>query len=357
MISTGKAGRAVAVVFGGAHDGTVIRIADKSTDDEVVVPKRPMHEVLDESDFIIDPKKFKKLSLAEQLQIAMALETSEDEKEAYEADSESEEETAPNGRVGRRVVAAYKAKSKAEYRLDDGKMVVLPSRDPERVFVAGKSGSGKSFWTASYMREYTDMHPDRNIYLFSTHTEEKAYNNIDHEAIPLDDTFIENPPTLESLENSLCVFDDCDNLQNKKLLKAVDAVNADLISNGRKYNIHVVSLNHQLMEHSRTRNQLNEANRVVFFPQGSPYHNQRYLKVYAGLDGKWVKKVLDERSRWICLDLRVPMSYVTENAVVIVNPQEDAPPRQPSPEAPRPVSRATKTANQIRKLIRDQQAA
>jgi hypothetical protein len=325
MISTGKAGRAVAVVFGGSHDGTIVRIANESDGPEAVTPRRPLHEVLDESDFLLSSGKVKKLTLLQQLRIEMAMEAAG---ELEDEEPESEDEKAPRGKVGKRVIATYRAKSRSEFRLDDGKMIVLPSRDPERVFVAGKSGSGKSFFTASYMREYSEMFPERVIYLFSTHSEEKAYSEIEHEAIPLDDDFIANPPTLESLGGTLegedgpsgclCVFDDCDNLQNKRLLKAVDAVNADLISNGRKYNIHVVSLNHQLMEHSRTRNQLNEANRVVFFPQGSPYHNQRYLKVYAGLDGKWVKKILDERSRWICLDLRVPLSYVTENAVVIV---------------------------------------
>jgi hypothetical protein len=322
MISTGREGRAVAVVLGGKHEGTVIRISMSAAEAET--PKRPMHEVLDESDFIIDPRKFRKLPLDEQLRIAIALQESDEE------DPEEEQKKM----LQRRITAAYKARSSTEYRLDDGKMVVLPSRETERVFVAGKSGAGKSCWAASYMREYSEMFPDRKIYLFSTHEDEKAYEEIEHTAIPLGEEFIESPPTLEALENTLCLFDDTDNLQNKKLLKAVDAVNADLISNGRKYNIHVVTLNHQLMEHSRTRNQLNEANRVVFFPQGSAYHTQRYLKVYAGLDGKWVKKILDERSRWICLDLRLPTSYVTENAVVIIKSLDASPPVEYSEGTP-----------------------
>jgi hypothetical protein len=77
------------------------------------------------------------------------------------------------------------------------------------------------------------------------------------------------------------------------------------------------------MDYKKTRVQLNEANRVVFFPQGSAYHNQRYLKTYAGLAGNWIKKILAERSRWICLDLRLPKSYVTENAVVIIRDQPE----------------------------------
>lgn len=305
MISTGRTGRAVAVVSGGAHDGTIIRLLDQDNKDAAEVPQRDMHEVLDEGDFFIDPAKYKLLPLADRLAIAAALQNGDFD----------DEEDEP---VRNRIAARYRERSKTEYRLDDGRMVVLPNKEPERVFVAGKSGAGKSFWTASYMREYGELFPDRTIYLFSTHDGEKAYSLIEHTPIPLNEAFVDAPPSLEDLKNSLCVFDDCDNLQDKKIAKACDALNADLICNGRKHNIHVVTLSHQLMEYQRTRGQLNEANRVIFFPQGSAYHNQRYLKVYAGLSGDWVKKILAERSRWICLDLRIPQSYVTENAVVIV---------------------------------------
>ncbi len=318
MISTGRAGRAVAVVSGGSHDGTVIKLVAEDEKQDAETPRRDMHEVLDEGDYLIDPVKFKMLPLAERLQIAAALARGDF------GESSAEEEDEDEAPIRRRVAKAYRTRSKYEYRLDDGKMVVLPSKESERVFAAGKSGAGKSFWTASYMREYSEMFEDRRVFLFSTHEDEKAYRLIEHTAIPLDEAFIEAAPTLEDLSNSLCVFDDCDNLQNKKIAAAVDALNADLISNGRKYNIHVVTLAHQLMEYKRTRNQLNEANRVVFFPQGSQYHNQRYLKVYAGISGAWMKKILAERSRWICLDNRVPQSYVTENAVVIIRASEQA---------------------------------
>lgn len=318
MLSTGRTGRAVAVVAGGSHDGTVIRITEES--EEAVTPQRDIHEVLDEGDFKLDPEKVKLLSLEQRKQLFAAI-------IAGDFDSDSDEESdLPQRRVVHRemtpacsrVARTYKDKSKYEFRLDDGKMVVLPNRETERVFVAGKSGAGKSCFSASYIREYQEMFPDRRVFLFSTHDGEKAYERLEHIAIVLDEGFVDNPPSLDDLKNSLCVFDDCDALQDKKLLAAVDALNLDLINNGRKYGISVVTLAHQLMEYKRTRGQLNEANRVVFFPQGSAYHNQRFLKVYAGLNAEWVKKILAERSRWICLDLRLPQSYVTENAVVII---------------------------------------
>ena len=338
MLSTGRNGRAVAVVAGGLHDGTVIRIAEET--DETVTPQRDIHEVLDEGDFRLDSEKVKLLSLEQRQQLFAAILAGDLDTEGDDEGDEYEEElkygalppSAPQRRVihrglpkpevSKRVAKAYKDKSKYEFRLDDGKMVVLPSKETERVFVAGKSGAGKSCFSASYIREYQDMFPDRKVFLFSTHDGERAYEQLEHAAIVLDAGFVENPPTLDDLKNSLCVFDDCDALQDKKLLAAVDALNLDLINNGRKYGISVVTLAHQLMEYKRTRGQLNEANRVVFFPQGSAYHNQRFLKVYAGLNTEWVKKILAERSRWVCLDLRIPQSYVTESAVVVIRQPE-----------------------------------
>lgn len=215
---------------------------------------------------------------------------------------------------------AYDTKNRYEYRTDSETLCVYPSKTSERVFVAGKSGSGKSTFTAQYIREYTEMFPKRRVFLISTHEEEKAYKILPINQIPLDETFLESPPTLTDLEQSLVVFDDTDNLQDKDLQRAVQALNNDLLANGRKYEIHVITLAHQLMDYSRSRILLNEANRVVFF-NGSAYHVQRYLKVYAGLQPKQIRRILDSRSRWTCMGLTVPNYVVTEHEVYVLRPE------------------------------------
>lgn len=344
MLSTGRNGRAVAVVNGGEHDGTVIRIVDEAQaraasaeEKKAETPRRDIHEVLTEDDLYQRRGGNRLLPLETRLAIAGAIQrgeiildsASDDESSSSSASECVDARTLPSRRgyrpntippaVTRRIARSYEEKSRTEYRLDDGKMVVLPSKpDTERTFVAGKSGSGKSWFAASYMREYLELYPDRKIFLFSTHEGERAYQQIEHLQIALNEDFVANPLTLEDLAGSLCVFDDCDALQDKKLMAAVDALNLDLINNGRKYNIHTMTLAHQLMEYKRTRGQLNEANRVVFFPGGSAYHSQRYLKVYAGMTGDQIKRIMAEKTRWVCLDLRLPTTYVTENAVVVV---------------------------------------
>lgn len=200
-----------------------------------------------------------------------------------------------------------------------GSFILHPSETPERVYVAGPSGAGKSTITAQYIREWCDMHPDKPVFLFSTHDGEKAYEELPVTQIDLDQDFLEDPPGLAELKGSLVIFDDTDNLQDKHLQRAVQAVNNDLLANGRKHGIYTITLNHQISDYSRTRTQLNEANRVVVFPNaGGTYHITRFLKVYAGFDKVQTKRFLDTSSRWACLGTTIPGYVVTEHEVYLV---------------------------------------
>lgn len=217
-----------------------------------------------------------------------------------------------------------------ELKLDnDAIMIPLPTEETERVFIAGKSGSGKSTWAAMYMCEYLRMFPKRRIILLSRHAGERAYQKIKHSAIPLgifeaDDKKDEAPEIeLEDIKDSLVVFDDCDNLQNKNVATAMKRLNDDIISNGRKYNIHCLTLAHQLMNYVATRNILNEANRVVFFNTGANYHIERYLREYAGLKKNAIKKICALQSRWSCLSYSMPMYILHEHGIFIIGRGDD----------------------------------
>jgi hypothetical protein len=200
-----------------------------------------------------------------------------------------------------------------------GSFILHPSETPERVYIAGPSGAGKSTITAQYIREWCEMYPKRSVFLFSTHDGERAYEELPVTQIELDQDFLDDPPGLAELKESLVIFDDCDNLQDKGLQKAVQAVNNDLLANGRKHSIYTITLNHQISDYSRTRTQLNEANRVVVFPNaGGTYHITRFLKVYAGMDKVQIKKFLDTSSRWACLGTTIPGYVVTENECYLV---------------------------------------
>jgi len=286
----------VAVVLGGRYDGRRVSIAKKDDyQSDAEEDERDPFEQLDINEFL---SNLAMMDISDRMRVVRKLKSREDTTSKY--------------------AKKYKESCKRELKLDAGQFVIMPTERTERVYIAGKSGVGKSTLASMYIREYTEMFPDRKVILISTHTEEKAYEMFNIIQIPLDDSFIANPPELNDLKDALVIFDDTDNLTSKKLSDAVKSVNNNLIANGRKYNIHVITMSHQLMDYSRTRHLLNEANRVIFFLGGSAYHNKRYLSVYAGLDKSQINRILALKSRWVCLGLTIPNYFISQHEVGLI---------------------------------------
>jgi hypothetical protein len=197
-------------------------------------------------------------------------------------------------------------------------MIPLPSNDSERIYIAGKAGSGKSYLTALYAYEYHTMYPKNKIFIFTKHNQEKNYKLVPHKEILHDNELLLEPIDITLLSDSLVIFDDCDHVQNKVIQKNLRSLNDDLITAGRKNNTYVITIQHQLMDYKDTRNLLNEANKVVFFNSGSKYHITRYLKVYAGLEPNTIKKILALKSRWSMISLDIPSYLLHEHGIFII---------------------------------------
>ena len=196
---------------------------------------------------------------------------------------------------------------------------VLPSLEPERLLVGGRSGSGKSYFVGQYMREYKKLFPDRDIVMFTSNDKDQqlAYKGIEYETIPLTVEDIEHC-TLEQMEDALIVLDDTDNLQDEAVAKAIHAFACNMVSNGRKYNIHVAIILHQIQNYAKTRLFLTEANKVVMFDVQNSRQNRTYLKTYAGLDKTQIQKISRLKTRWVCLDLGFPMRVMYTGGVYII---------------------------------------
>lgn len=313
MISFTK-GVPVAVVCDGVYNNKKIHITEDASRPDRSLQEEDVYDLLEEEDFKLSSKMFKLLKPAERSRIRKAL---------MEEEEPDEPELVETYNKGRERVDTI---LKTELNLPTGFMIPLPSREPERVYIAGKSGSGKSTIAAMYMREYLEMFPKRRVILISRHEGEKAYEKIKHTALPIelfqrskgDDEDYE-PLDLPDIADSLVVFDDTDNIQDKKISNAILKLNEDIISNGRKYGIHVLTLAHQLMNYKITRNQLNEANRVVFFNTGSTYHIENFLKKYAGLNKGNIEKIKRVPSRWTMISMGHPMYVLHEHGIFLVN--------------------------------------
>jgi len=155
MISL-KKGNPVAVIYTGKDEGKKIFITNDSGDTEL---KQDPLELFGNHE--LAPSK-KLMSAAQRRAIRTAL---LDDRRDYPSELEDHMES---------LRELYDRKNRYEYRTDSETLCVYPSKDSERIFVAGKSGSGKSTFTAQYIREYTEMFPKRNVFLISTHEDEKA---------------------------------------------------------------------------------------------------------------------------------------------------------------------------------------
>lgn len=221
-----------------------------------------------------------------------------------------------------------------EFRLDeDEKLQVLPADYPENVYAAGPNGSGKSYVVAENMRNYQAMYPDRSIILFARQADDPAFEGIKREEIVIDKEHLETlgksyedftqeitDIPISSLSNSLVVFDDQDNLQNKKLSAAIHGLVGDLMANGRKLNISVYYIGHLTLNNHKTRIILNESNRVYLFPQTSGLrHAVRFFKEYGGLDNKQILEITRlKNTRWVMLSRKAPRYIATEKSIYLL---------------------------------------
>ena len=90
------------------------------------------------------------------------------------------------------------------------------------MYVAGATGSGKSYWIADYLKLVNKYQKDREIFIFSDVDYDEAFAPLKNiTRITLDASLITEPISPEELENSVCIFDDIDSIQNKALKKTV----------------------------------------------------------------------------------------------------------------------------------------
>ena len=215
------------------------------------------------------------------------------------------------------------AKSKYEINTNYGQHIeMLPpikKGSTQRFIISGMTGSGKSTMAGLYMQKYKQLHPKNDIYLFSQHEKDPVYDKlkIKIKRIPLD-MLNENEITIDALKDSLVIFDDCDNVQDSKLLQKIIKLQGDIMSNGRHQNISCIVLLHVLMNYRATKGLLSDISGVMLFLQGSKYTLQGFLKRYAGLDQQQIKRITSLKSRWFYLSMCQPMYVLSENKAFLI---------------------------------------
>lgn len=197
---------------------------------------------------------------------------------------------------------------------DDGKV------KREIYVVTGPSGSGKSYWVRSYVRNYTKLMPRHDVYLISSLSHDDTLDAVKELKRIDTDKLVANPPKdVKTWTNSLVIIDDVEGLDATKAA-AVQRVQDMIASEGRHTGTTLIRASHLSTDYKRTRLLLQEAHGFVLFPQAGAHSQYTYLLTkYGGMDKKLVQNLLATPTRWILVHHTAPRFVLTPNQIYLLS--------------------------------------
>jgi len=205
---------------------------------------------------------------------------------------------------------------------------LMPSTKPDTRqvwYIAGASGSGKSYIAKHLAETYLKQFPGREVYLISKLKEDETLDSMKPPPSRLNlEKLAEKPITdLEIFRDCMLIFDDYDTITGKEG-KAVQQLIDDVAIQGRHQNVYMLCLTHYLSNYKKTRLMLTEATHFVLYPQSTGSHALNYLlKTYLGLGTKEVAALKKTGSRWLCIHKNFPIYYITETEAGLLNQDEE----------------------------------
>lgn len=200
-----------------------------------------------------------------------------------------------------------------EYQLEEDHIIKhIPNNKTERqiLYITGRSGSGKSYYTAQYANEYRKLYPKNEIYLFSGLEPEKG-GSIESikglKRIKFDDQFMAHSFTIEDMRNSLLIFDDIDVIADRPLLAKIYSILKLALETGRHSKTSVIFTTHTACNGLLTKHILNECHSVTIFPKGCGGKSLKYLlDNYFGLSKNEIEEIKALDSRWVTITRTLP---------------------------------------------------
>lgn len=301
--ASGKSGKAISIVRGGDNDGSIVYLHEDDTRN--VTKGNP----LSANKYSTELRNFKP---TERVKLMVRLEEARDK--GLEPD-QLIGETAVGKQLYERILSDEV--SSKDITLPSGEFELLPSADPKRrdvFYIAGASGSGKSYIARGLGEYYQKLFPDRKVYLVSKLSEDAGtLDKMKPKALRLNiQTLIDDYPDLDEFKNCMIIFDDYDTFTGpaeKVVHKLID----DLATMGRHTNTSMLCLSHYLTNYKKTRLLLNEATHIVVYPMATSFHALSYLlKTHVGMTKDDVRD-LRKNGRWTCIYKNYPQYMISSH--------------------------------------------
>jgi polynucleotide 5'-kinase involved in rRNA processing len=214
-----KEATAIAVVRGGDLDGNVLYL---HTDDKPSSIKKEVqaHKYMKELNFVKPQERVKLMN-----QIVEGIEKDLDADAIIGLPSKAKD-------IYKRIKTET-ANDKTIRIPDDCTFQPIPSPDPKKreiYYIAGASGSGKSFFARGIAENYKKLYPDREIYLISKLNSDTTLDTMKvgkPKRINIE-TFLTDPLDLDECKNCLIICDDWDTITPKPLYEAIHKLIEDI---------------------------------------------------------------------------------------------------------------------------------
>lgn len=218
-----------------------------------------------------------------------------------------------------------------EIEVKEGETIeYIPNVKVERsiCYVAGASGAGKSYFAKEYIKKYLKLFPDNKIYVFSNISTDPT---LDEELSGVlkrikihEPVFLENELTHMDFENSLCLFDDCDAIIEKKLKFAIDKIQNDIMRCGRHSKTSVIILSHLIYDGIKTKLVLNESHSITFFKKGVNQKSLKYfLDTYMGYEKYQIKQIKKLEGRSITIVKSCPNVVIGSKKMYVIKDEDE----------------------------------
>jgi len=298
----GKGGKAVAIVKGGEESGSILYLHEADI-------KNSRKGPINANDYKAELRTVKPI---DRIKLLVRLEEARDK-------GLDPDQLIGESLIGKQLYEKVltDAVASKDVVLDSGEFELLPNSDPKKRdvwYIAGASGSGKSYIAKGLGEYYQKIFPDRKVYLFSKLSEDAGtLDKMKPKALRVNiDSVVKDYPDLNEFKDCMVIFDDYDTFTGpaeKVIHKLID----DLATMGRHTNTSMLCLSHYLTNYKKTRLLLNEATHIVVYPMATSFHALNYLlKTHVGMTTDDIRE-LRKNGRWTVIYKHYPQYMVSSH--------------------------------------------
>jgi hypothetical protein len=189
------------------------------------------------------------------------------------------------------------------------------------LYISGASGSGKSYYTSMYLKEYIKLFPKNLIYIFSSVDKDVALDGISKriKRVKLNEKLVNTPLTIEDFKDCLVIYDDTEMLSNPMLIHKLNAIKALIMTTGRHTNTFYIETSH-VTGGIKNKLILIESHSVTLFLISMGYKQIKYfLETSFGFSMDQIRMIQAIPSRWVTLFRTQPITIMHEHGIFEMN--------------------------------------